>query len=120
MTFVAVRVLQRIDEYDRAVQDQTCFRVLAGRQLIHHGQCCFHAGRFTTVIKATIKGNLVVALVQGALGSLIFWILEITAGPADGPWSVALRLHHRSTGWGLMGTDDGGMNAPGLGFRYEF
>jgi hypothetical protein len=51
---------------------------------------------------------------------LIFWIFELTAGPADRPWSVALRLHHRSTGWGLMGTDDGGMNAPGLGFRYEF
>ncbi len=51
---------------------------------------------------------------------LIFWIMEFTAGPVDGPWSVALRLHHRSTGWGLMGTDDGGMNAPGLGFRYEF
>lgn len=51
---------------------------------------------------------------------LIFWIFEFTAGPADGPWSVVLRLHHRSTGWGLMGTDDGGMNAPGLGFRYEF
>lgn len=51
---------------------------------------------------------------------LIFWIMELTAGPAGGPWSVVMRLHHRSTGWGLMGTDDGGMNAPGLGFRYEF
>jgi predicted PurR-regulated permease PerM len=37
------------------------------------------AGRFTTVIRATIKGNLVVALVQGALGSLIFWILGVGA-----------------------------------------
>jgi predicted PurR-regulated permease PerM len=37
------------------------------------------AGRFTTVIKATIKGNLVVALVQGALGWLIFWILGVGA-----------------------------------------
>lgn len=51
---------------------------------------------------------------------LIFWIMELTAGPPDGPWSVVLRLHHRSTGWGLMGVDDGGMNAPGLGIRYEF
>jgi hypothetical protein len=51
---------------------------------------------------------------------LIFWIMEVTAGPRDGPWSVVLRLHHRSTGWGLMGTDDGGMNAPGLGLRWEF
>jgi predicted PurR-regulated permease PerM len=37
------------------------------------------AGRFTTVIRATIKGNLVVALVQGALGWLIFWILGVNA-----------------------------------------
>ncbi len=37
------------------------------------------ASRFTTVIRATIKGNLVVALVQGALGSLIFWILGVGA-----------------------------------------
>jgi hypothetical protein len=51
---------------------------------------------------------------------LIFWVLEITAGPPDGRWSAVLRLHHRSTGFGLMGVEDGGMNAPGLGVRYEF
>ena len=43
---------------------------------------------------------------------LIFWLLEITAGPREGPWSAVLRLHHRSPGWGAMGVDDGGMNAP--------
>jgi predicted PurR-regulated permease PerM len=37
------------------------------------------AGRFTTVIRATVKGNLVVALVQGALGWLIFLILGVGA-----------------------------------------
>jgi hypothetical protein len=51
---------------------------------------------------------------------LLFWTLELTAGPRDGPWSVVLRLHHRSTGFGLMGVDDGGMNAPGIGVRFEF
>jgi hypothetical protein len=51
---------------------------------------------------------------------LIFWIMELTAGRPGSPWSMSLRLHHRSTGWGLMGVDDGGMNAPGLGFRYVF
>ena len=35
------------------------------------------SGKFTTVIRATIKGNLVVAVVQGALGGLIFWFLGI-------------------------------------------
>jgi predicted PurR-regulated permease PerM len=34
---------------------------------------------FTTVIRATVKGNLVVALTQGALGGLIFWFLGVYA-----------------------------------------
>lgn len=51
---------------------------------------------------------------------LIFWGLDVTLGPPEGPWDVVLRLHHRSTGFGLMGVEDGGMNAPGLGFRYRF
>jgi hypothetical protein len=51
---------------------------------------------------------------------LLFWQLELTAGPRDGPWSAVLRLHHRSPGWGVMGVADGGMNAPSLGFRYGF
>jgi hypothetical protein len=51
---------------------------------------------------------------------LIFWLLEITAGPPEGPWSAVLRLHHRSPGWGAMGVSDGGMNAPSVGFRYSF
>jgi predicted PurR-regulated permease PerM len=37
------------------------------------------ADRFSTVIRATVKGNLVVALVQGALGALIFWLLGVGA-----------------------------------------
>lgn len=51
---------------------------------------------------------------------LVFWMLEITAGPQRGPWSAVVRLHHRSPAWGAMGVADGGMNAPSLGFRYEF
>ena len=35
--------------------------------------------KFTTVIRATVKGNVVVALVQGALGGLIFWFLGVHA-----------------------------------------
>ena len=34
--------------------------------------------RFATVIRATIKGNVVVAIVQGALGGLAFWVLGIS------------------------------------------
>lgn len=35
--------------------------------------------RFTTVIRATVKGNVVVAIVQGALGGLAFWFLGVHA-----------------------------------------
>lgn len=33
--------------------------------------------RFVTVLRATVKGNVVVAIVQGALGGLAFWVLGI-------------------------------------------
>ncbi|WP_152224088.1 AI-2E family transporter [Pseudomonas sp. SCB32] len=33
--------------------------------------------KFTTVIRATVKGNIAVAVTQGALGGLIFWFLGI-------------------------------------------
>ena len=34
-------------------------------------------GKFTTVIRATVKGNLLVAAIQGALGGLAFWFLGV-------------------------------------------
>ncbi|KCB50281.1 PF01594 domain protein [Bordetella hinzii 1277] len=33
--------------------------------------------KFTTVVRATVKGNIAVAAVQGALGGIIFWALGI-------------------------------------------
>ena len=35
--------------------------------------------KFTTVIRATVKGDMLVALLQGTLGGLIFWFLGISA-----------------------------------------
>ncbi|WP_437880862.1 AI-2E family transporter [Pseudomonas sp. LRF_L74] len=35
--------------------------------------------KFTRVVRATVKGNIIVAIVQGALGGLIFWILGISS-----------------------------------------
>lgn len=35
--------------------------------------------KFIIVIRATVKGNIVVALLQGALGGLIFWFMDIRA-----------------------------------------
>ena len=35
--------------------------------------------RFTTVVRATVKGNVLVAVAQGALGGLAFWVLGVHA-----------------------------------------
>ncbi|KJS05976.1 MAG: membrane protein [Gammaproteobacteria bacterium BRH_c0] len=43
--------------------------------------------KFSEVTRATVKGSLVVAIVQGALGGLIFWILDI---PAPILWAVVM------------------------------
>lgn len=43
--------------------------------------------KFAEVTRATIKGNLLVAAVQGALGALIFWILGL---PAPVLWGVVM------------------------------
>src|SRR5690606_7001187 len=45
--------------------------------------------KFAEVTRATIKGNLVVAIVQGALGGLIFAILGI---PAALLWGVLMAV----------------------------
>lgn len=45
------------------------------------------AAKFTTVIRATIKGNMVIALLQGALGGTIFWFLDINAALL---WAVVM------------------------------
>ncbi|RYF27322.1 MAG: AI-2E family transporter [Comamonadaceae bacterium] len=45
------------------------------------------SSKFTTVIRATVKGNIVVAAAQGALGGIIFWILGIQ-GPVL--WGVLM------------------------------
>lgn len=45
--------------------------------------------KFTAVIRATVKGTIVVALLQGALGGLIFWILGIRAALL---WAVLMAV----------------------------
>lgn len=50
---------------------------------------------------------------------LIYWVAEITVARRASPWSMSLRLHHRSPAFGLLG-DDGGMNALGIGVRRTF
>jgi predicted PurR-regulated permease PerM len=45
--------------------------------------------KFAEVTRATVKGNLVVAVVQGALGGVIFWILDV---PGPTLWAVAMAI----------------------------
>lgn len=43
--------------------------------------------KFAEVTRATVKGNLVVAVVQGTLGGMIFWFLDL---PAPVLWGVVM------------------------------
>ena len=45
--------------------------------------------KFAMTIRATVKGDILVAIVQGALGGIIFWILEIRAALL---WAVLMAL----------------------------
>lgn len=45
--------------------------------------------KFAEVARATVKGNLVVALVQGSLGGIIFWLLDI---PGALLWGVVMTV----------------------------
>ena len=45
--------------------------------------------KFATVIRATVKGNIVVAATQGSLGGLMFWILGIQGALL---WGVVMTL----------------------------
>jgi len=74
------------------------FLLRDGAQLAHHCQrriplSTEHQrrlfGKFATVVRATVKGNLVIAMLQGALGGLIFWILGIQGALL---WGVLMAL----------------------------
>lgn len=45
--------------------------------------------KFSTVVRATVKGNIVIAVVQGALGGLAFWVLGVGGALF---WGVVMAL----------------------------
>lgn len=45
--------------------------------------------KFSTVVRATVKGNIVIAIVQGALGGLAFWVLGVGGALF---WGVVMAL----------------------------
>ncbi|MBG9389866.1 AI-2E family transporter [Caenimonas aquaedulcis] len=48
--------------------------------------------QFATVVRATVKGNVVVALVQGTLGGLAFWVLGVNGALLWGALMALLSL----------------------------
>ena len=56
---------------------------------------------------------------EGSQPWLIHWFMELTLGPPGKDWSASLRLHHRSTGFGLM-SDKGGLDTLAIGVRKHF
>ncbi|MBU2875987.1 AI-2E family transporter [Marinobacter salexigens] len=45
--------------------------------------------KFAEVTRATVKGNLLIAIIQGALGGIIFWVLGITGALL---WGVVMAI----------------------------
>lgn len=50
---------------------------------------------------------------------LIYWFGEVSFDLPNKNWAWVLRLHHRSPGFGLLGTE-GGANILGTGLKYFF
>lgn len=72
------------------VRDGERFKALLIRALPfgdHREELLFR--KFAEVMRATVRGSLLVAMVQGALGGLIFWILGIHAPVM---WGVVMTL----------------------------
>jgi len=80
MLYLLFFLLRDGDELARRMKDAVPLRPEQERALFR---------KFTVVIRATIKGNVVVALLQGALGGLIFWFLGINAALF---WAVLMAI----------------------------
>ena len=83
MLYLLFFLLRDGDVLSRRIRDAIPLRPEQRRSL---------AERFATVIRATVKGNIVVALVQGALGGLILWLLGIGAPVLWGALMAVLSL----------------------------
>ena len=70
MLYLLFFLLRDGDDLARHIRDAVPLRVEQRQALFD---------KFTVVMRATVKGNIVVALIQGALGGLIFWFLGIHA-----------------------------------------
>jgi predicted PurR-regulated permease PerM len=70
MLYLLFFLLRDGDELFRIIKDAIPLRAEQQRAVFK---------KFATVIRATVKGTIVVAVAQGALGGLIFWFLGVRA-----------------------------------------
>jgi predicted PurR-regulated permease PerM len=70
MLYLLFFLLRDGDELFRIIKDAIPLRAEQQRAVF---------SKFATVIRATVKGTIVVAVLQGALGGLIFWFLGVRA-----------------------------------------
>jgi predicted PurR-regulated permease PerM len=70
MLYLLFFLLRDGDELFRIIKDAVPLRAKQQRAIFN---------KFATVIRATVKGTIVVAVLQGALGGLIFWFLGVRA-----------------------------------------
>ena len=80
MLYLLFFLLRDGDELSRRIRDAIPLRAEQRRALF---------STFTTTIRATVKGSVIVAAVQGALGGLIFWMLGIHASFL---WAVVMAI----------------------------
>lgn len=92
MVYLLFFLLRDGDELAQRIKDAIPLRPDHRRALLD---------KFTVVIRATVKGNIVVAVLQGALGGLIFWLLGIHA-PLLGAALMAILSLLPAVGAGLV------------------
>ena len=83
MLYLLFFLLRDGDELTRRFKDAVPLRAEQRQALLD---------KFAVVIYASVKGNIVVAVVQGALGGLMFWILGIRAAVLWGALMAVLSL----------------------------
>jgi predicted PurR-regulated permease PerM len=83
MLYLLFFLLRDGDELFRRIRDAIPLRAEQQRALF---------SKFAIVIRATVKGNVVVAIIQGMLGGLIFWFLDIRAPLLWGALMAVLSL----------------------------
>jgi predicted PurR-regulated permease PerM len=70
MLYLLFFLLRDGEELFRVIKDAVPLRAEQQRVIF---------SKFATVVRATVKGTIVVAILQGALGGLMFWFLGIRA-----------------------------------------